>query len=224
MKKNQSLITTAYIIIYVLYFILAVIFINTGTPAFWISYAFTTIAFLLVLGTIFVVKGNKTGDMFYGIPLVLLGNGYLIFQIILSIVLAIISPKARFTFAIEMIPLALFSVAAVSTWLGRNVQENQEETENSKIMYLRKLEGVLHDCQSMTLDGQLRSYLASLEEKVHYSDPISHDSLSGLESRMMELAKQIRSEVSDNLENARQDCHLLETMLADRNQKCKLLK
>lgn len=224
MRKNQSLALIAYTIVYALYFILTIMFITPKTAAFWISYVFTVIAFLLVLGTVFLVKGDKTGDVFYGIPLVLSGNSYLILQLILGAVLTLIRPTAKITFALEIIPLALFGIVAVSTLLGRNITENQEVTENTKIAYLHRLEGVLQHCEAVAQDADLRSQLASLKEKVHYSDPMSNNSLFELENQMLELAKQIRSEAGNDPETAKQHCHLLETMLEDRNQKCKSLK
>lgn len=224
MKKNQQLMLIAYAIVFVMYVLLSALFIKEKGAAFWISYLFAVIGFVAAAGIVYKTAEEEQKDPFFGIPLILVCNIYLIIQLVLGLRLMIVAPSVKTVIIVEVIPLAVFGVLAVGALLGRNVTETLEAQTKQKIRYMQEVENALQGCINDCGDESLRKELMGLKESVHYSDPMSSDALADLEGQMLVMARQIRGQVSGSPEETRQNCRRLRQLLDERNTKCLQLK
>lgn len=224
MRKNQKFTLGIYVIAFVLYYLLSFLMIEAKGAAFWAGCAFTLIAFFGAAGTVCLAAGNQRDGIFFGLSLILVCNTYLVVQMVLSLVLMLVSPGIKVAVILELIPLALFAIAAVSSLLGRNVTESQEQRARTKIGYLQELERELAGCIERCSDESLRRQISELKESVHFSDPMSSEALADLEGQMLVLAGQMRSEIGSNPEQASQSCCQLGMLLRERNRRCIQLK
>ena len=68
-------------------------------------------------------------------------------------------------------------------------------------------------------DTEIRAALQQLAEKIRFSDPMSDDTLSKIESTIADRVAELKNE-SDKMAII----HELDLLLAERNKKCKILK
>ena len=222
MKKGS---VKGYLILGILFVLISVIAFVIPTPkapAFWISYGFTVIAFVL---QIFIwKKGFSEKDTlkskFLGIPIIHIGIVYLILQIVSFAVFTGL-PMLPLWSAIstDVLILAICSVCMISVDVGRNEIDRVEEKVQKKVFYLKNLQADIELLADTETDAQTKGSLEKLAEAIRYSDPMSCDELTYVETKISAKVEDLKT-ATDKVKIV-DDLVLL---LAERNKKCKLLK
>ena len=219
---------TAFIFINVLAFLIP---FSRGI-AFWTAYSFLMISLAVqfVISYISASKAfvPKNGVRYY--PLLRVGTIYLAVQIVASLIFFL--TDAHFTPAISWIPavvclliLGISCAVLYSTYSGIKVVEHVDEKTKVDTAFISELTVDADILRKQTDDTELQKKLQVLYETIRYSDPVSSPALKELEQNILEQMNQLKSSVMLNdSENAGLLIQKINTLMYERNQKCKLFK
>ena len=197
--------------------------------AFGTSYVFMLIAFgatavsALAMGK----SGMLVRDWLFGYPIIKHSSIYLVLELILSTVYAILDEYIPFAlaFTTQLLILAVYLVLAISCFLSKQTIQEIKTNVDDKTRYIKLLradtEMLASKCQNPVLKEECKKFA----EAVRYSDPMSNESL-------FELEKELALAVSDcdhaigqqNDEEALELLKKANLLLQERNKKCKALK
>jgi len=228
MKNNKIMVGIVGGILFLLYNIIVFTFATDRTSVFWSAYLFTLLAFAIqVIVFMMLYKRNTTAhDMFFGIPLTTISILYFIVQIIAGTLFMVFSDiSLRVTNISQIVIFAVYLILAISALIAKNTVENISEKTKERILFIKLLENDIVSMKNRVSDPALHTRLSSLSELIRYSDPMSHPSLSLLEQK---ISNKI-SLLSDKVEVVKADelnemFDEIESLMADRNRKCKILK
>lgn len=222
MKKNS---TKGYLILGILFALVSVIaFVvpTEKTTAFWIAYAFTVAAFAAQIGIWKIALGKEETlkSKFLGFPVVHIGIAYLIVQIVAFAVFMFIPTAPAWIVVIVCVLIAgISAICMIAADTGRGEIERVEAKVQKKVFYIRSLQVDVELLADKETDAEIKAALTQLAEKIRFSDPMSNEQLADLEA-------QIAAKVSD-LKIATNKAEViteLNSLLDERNKKCKLLR
>ena len=222
MKKNCA---KGYIILGILFVLISVTAFavpSAKTAAFWVSYAFTVIAFVVqfIIWKSYLGREESMKSKFLGFPIVHIGIVYLVVQILALIVFLIFPILPVWSAVITCV--AIIGVSAVCM-LASDVSCSEIERISAKTqektLYIKQLQADVELLAGTETDTTTKSALIQLAEKVHYSDPMSDEQLADLENRITAKSTELKSSV-DKVKII----HELNSLLDERNRKIRILK
>ena len=222
MKKNKGLAYAALAIAFVLFNVIAFAVPTAKTATFWITYAFSVVAFALqIVIWKFAFKGTDTlKSKFLGIPLISVGITYLIIQIIAFAVFMVLPLTASWiAIVVCALILGISAICLIGTETGREEINRVEEKVEKKVFYIKALQVDVEMLASTETDADTKAALTKLAEKIRFSDPISNDVLSDLEAEITAKVKELKT-----AENKAEIITVLDSLITERNKKAKLLK
>lgn len=222
MKKNKLMSYLALGIVFALFNVIAFVIPTDKTATFWTAYVFTVVAFLLQLLVWKVAFGKKDTlkSKFLGIPVIYVGATYLIVQLIVFAIFMIF-PMLPVWLAIVIcsIVLAISALCAIAGQAGANEINRVEEKIKAKRAFIQFLQVDIEMLVSAEPDTETKAALVKLAEKVRFSDPMSHEMLGELESRISAKVEQMKTTADKKALIGEVDL-----LLVERNKKCKILK
>ena len=222
MKKNSLMSYIALGIVFALFNVIAFIIPTEKTATFWTAYAFSVVAFAVQIPLWKIALGKKDTlkSKFLGIPVIHVGITYLIIQLIAFAVFMIL-PTLPVWLAVVVctIILAISALCAIAGQAGANEINRVEEKIKVKRAFIQFLQTDIEILAETETDAETKAALKKLAEKVRFSDPMSHEMLGELESRI--TAKVEDMETSSNKISLVRE---VEVLLIERNKKCKILK
>lgn len=222
MKKNS---TKGYVLLGILFALVSIIAFavpTAKTATFWIAYVFTAAAFAAQIG-IWKTALGKEGTLkskFLGFPIVHIGIVYAIIQVI-AFAVFLFAPTLPTWSAIVVCPIiaGLSAVCMISTDAGRNEIERVEAKVQNKVFYVREMQADIELLADNESDAAVKTALTHLAEKIRFSDPMSNEQLADLENKISIKAAELKT-ASSKLEIITE----LNSLLDERNKKCKILK
>lgn len=222
MKKNS---TKGYVILGILFALVSIIAFavpTAKTATFWIAYVFTAAAFAAQIG-IWKTALGKEGTLkskFLGFPIVHIGIVYAIIQVIAFAVFLFATTLPTWS-AIVVCPIiaGLSAVCMISADAGRNEIERVEAKVQNKVFYVREMQADIELLADNESDTAVKTALTHLAEKIRFSDPMSNEQLADLENKISIKAAELKT-ASSKLEIITE----LNSLLDERNKKCKILK
>jgi hypothetical protein len=222
MKKNNSMSYLAFGIVFVLFNVIAFVIPTDKTATFWTAYAFSVVAFAveIPLWKIALGKNDTLKSKFLGIPVIHVGIAYLIIQLI-AFAVFMIFPTLPVWVAIIVcaIILAIFAICAIAGQAGANEINRVEEKIKVKRAFIQFLQTDIEMLAESEIDAETKAALKKLAEKVRFSDPMSHEMLGELESRINAKVEEMKTTADKKALIAE-----VTTLLTERNKKCKILK
>ena len=222
MKKNNLMSYLALGIVFALFNVIAFVIPTDKTATFWTAYAFSVVAFAvqIPLWTIALGKKDTLKSKFLGIPVIHVGITYLIVQLI-AFAVFMIFPILPVWLAIIVcaIILAISVLCAIAGQAGANEINRVEEKIKVKRAFIQFLQTDIEMLVEGETDAETKAVLKKLAEKVRFSDPMSHEMLGELESRISAKVEEMKTVADKKV--------LIEevtTLLTERNKKCKILK
>lgn len=222
MKKNGLKSYLAIGIVFALFNVIAFVVPTDKTATFWVAYTFSVVAFAVQIPLWKIALGKKDTlkSKFLGIPVIHVGITYLIIQLI-AFAIFMIFPTLPVWLAVVVcaIILAIFALCAIAGQAGANEINHVEEKIKVKRAFIQFLQTDIEMLAESETDVETKSELKKLAEKVRFSDPMSHEMLGELESRIsakveeMKMATDKKGLISE-----------VTTLLTERNKKCKILK
>ncbi len=222
MKKNNS---KGYFILGILFILVsAIVFAvpTAKTAAFWISYAFTVVAFAaqLIIWKVALGRSESLKSKFLGFPVAYVGIVYLVVQIIALIVFLFIPTLPIWSAVVACAVIAgVSAVCMIASDIGRSEIERVSAKVQEKTFYIKQLQADVELLASAETDTTAKSALTQLAEKIRYSDPMSDERLADIEDRITEKIAELK--VSTDKTRIINELNLL---LDERNRKCKILK
>ena len=222
MKKNRLMPYLALGIAFALFNVIAFVIPTLKTAAFWTTYTFSVIAFAVQIPLWKLAFGKKDTlkSKFLGIPVIHVGFAYLVIQSI-AFLIFMIFPMLPVWSAIVVcsIILALSLLCAIAAEAGANEINRVEEKIRVKRAFIQFLQADIEMLVDKESDQDTKEALMRLAEKVRFSDPMSHEMLNDLESRISTKVEEMKI-IVDKMA-------LIEdvtSLLSERNKKCKILK
>ena len=222
MKKNS---TKGYVILGVLFALVSIIAFavpTAKTATFWIAYAFTTAAFAVQIGIwrTALGKAETLNSKFLGFPVVHIGIVYAVIQVIAFAVFVFVPTLPAWSAIVACSVIAGASaVCMISADAGRNEIERVEAKVQKKVFYIRELQADVELLADNESDAAVKTALTQLAEKIRFSDPMSNEQLADLENKISAKAAELKT-ASIKLEIITE----LNSLLDERNKKCKILK
>ncbi len=193
---------------------------------FWIGYIFISLAFIIHLFLAWYALKDDINKTFYRFPLISLSLATLIVMLIVgSLCMALPGIPAWIGIVICVLILGisiLFFVNAevVSTLVGR-----QDQSVKEKKIFIQSLTLELDSLMKITQSSEIGKEVKRVYEAVRYSDPMSAESLSGIEAQItLKVNEFINSVKDDDFTLARKLADEAIVLVNDRNNRCKILK
>lgn len=222
MKKNS---TKGYVLLGILFALVSIIAFavpTAKTATFWIAYVFTAAAFAAQIG-IWKTALGKEGTLkskFLGFPIVHIGIVYAIIQVIaFAVFLFALTLPTWSAIVVCTIIAGLSAVCMISADAGRNEIERVEAKVQNKVFYVREMQADIELLADNESDAAVKTALTHIAEKIRFSDPMSNEQLADLENKISIKAAELKT-ASSKLEIITE----LNSLLDERNKKCKILK
>ena len=221
MKKNS---TKGYVILGILFALVSIIAFavpTTKTATFWIAYVFTAAAFaaqIIIWRTALGKEALKS--KFLGFPLVHIGIVYAVIQVIAFAVFMFVPTLPTWSAIVVCSIIAgVSAVCMISADAGRNEIERVEAKVQKKVFYIRELQADIELLADNESDAAVKTALSQLAEKIRFSDPMSNEQLADLENKISTKVAELKT-ASSKLVIITE----LNSLLDERNKKCKILK
>lgn len=222
MKKNS---TKGYVILGILFVLISIIAFavpSVKTATFWIAYVFTAAAFAAQIG-IWKTALGKEGTLkskFLGFPVVHIGIVYAIIQTVAFAVFLFVPTLPVWSAIVVCSVIAgISAVCMISVDAGRNEIERVEAKVQNKVFYIRELQADIELLADNETNADVKTALTQLAEKIRFSDPMSNEQLADLEDKISTKIEELKT-TSSQLEIITE----LNSLLDERNKKCKILK
>ena len=222
MKKNS---TKGYVILGILFALVSIISFavpTAKTATFWIAYVFTAAAFAAQIG-IWKTALGKEGTLkskFLGFPVVHIGIVYAIIQVI-AFAVFLFAPTLPTWSAIVVCSIiaGISAVCMISSDAGCDEIERVEAKVQKKVFYIREQQADIELLADNETKADVKTALTQLAEKIRFSDPMSSEQLADLENKIS--AKVLELKTAPNKVEIITE---LNSLLDERNKKCKILK
>ena len=222
MKKNNLMSYIALGIVFALFNVIAFVIPTEKTATFWTAYAFSVVAFAVQIPLWKIAFGKKDTlkSKFLGIPVIHVGITYLIIQLIAFAVFMIVPTLPVWAAVVVCaVILAISALCVIAGQAGANEINRVEEKIKVKRAFIQFLQTDIEMLAETETDAETKAALKKLAEKVRFSDPMSHEMLGELESRISAKVEEMKTATDKKA--------LIEevaTLLTERNKKCKILK
>ncbi len=222
MKKN---ISKGYFILGILFILVSVIAFAVPaakTAAFWISYGFAVIAFAaqLIIWKAALGRSESLKSKFLGFPVVHIGIVYLIVQVIaLAVFLSIPTLPIWSAVVACAVVAGVSAVCMIASDVGRSEIERVSAKVQEKTFYIKQLQADVELLAGAETDTAAKLALMQLAEKIRYSDPMSDEQVADIEDRITAKIAELKSSTDKT-----GIINELNSLLDERNRKCKLLK
>lgn len=222
MKKNN---VKGYVILSILFVLVSVIAFavpSAKTAAFWISYAFTVIAFAAQIAIWKSTLGcaESLKSKFLGFPVIHIGIVYLVVQVIVFAVFLFIPPLPVWSAVVACTVVAgVSAVCMIASDIGRSEIERASAKVQEMTFFIKQSRTEIELLADAETDITTKSALTQLAEKIRYSDPMSDEQLADIEGRITEKIAELK--VSTDKAKIINE---LNSFLDEQNRKIKILK
>lgn len=194
--------------------------------AFWVGYIFITLAFIGQLAiSFFAFSAKNMQKFFYRIPLIRISWTGLILTLIFGVLCMVIPNLPNWVGIIAC--LAVLGFNAISLAKANIAAEIVSETDDKIKAQTSFIKTLIVDAESLVSRAQSETAKAATKkvyEAVRYSDPMSNDLLSGIESEIAIKFNQFSGAVAANSDDIETIADELIILISDRNKRCKLVK
>ncbi len=233
MRKEFKLFATVWGVLYavIIFGVIVAVQISDGMiaslGAFWAGYAGILVAFLgqFICGCV-AFKEEKAQKFFYNIPLIKISWSAMIFMFFVGFGIMLIPGLSNLVGA--LICLIILAIDTASVMKAKTVATLVAEIDDKikvKTFFIKSLTVDAEELVSRASSEEIKAECTKVYEAIRYSDPMSNDALSSLESeitiKFATLSDAVKADdVTAVVEAAKEVIILVE----NRNKKCKLLK
>ena len=206
--------------------------IDTNMQMLWITYGFTMgVFFIAFVTSVLAFERSDLRSRVFGVPIVLVGFGAIIFQVAFDIIIMVIGMFAKFSetaWIFILIPEALFVVFVIITIIVRQAYRGLIQAIDKKEIACNFVNELLVQIEMVCKTNpipKLDKELNKLYETVRYSDPVSVKEVHDIENEINDAVELLKSEVSTGeLEEAQKAIAKIATLATERNLRLKLVK
>jgi len=223
-KRIKELIV--FIVLFVVYNMMVFVIPFKKTDIFAIVYVFALISIIaFAVSYFFAFDTAKTlKSKFLSFPIFQVGSIYVVTQLSLSTVFMILTSFITIYRWIAIAPCVLILAAAIiktmTIEVARDKMENIAIKQKINTSFIRSLQVGLEALSERVSDEMLKLKLADLSEAVKYSDPVSNNALSEIESKMETIFSQIKAAIYAGQDDVESQIDELNNLLTERNKMC----
>ena len=173
MKKSSTIGTLISVLGFGVYNLCVFLLVTHHTNGFWISYIFTSIAFMAQLVVFLIVDKSNANTQFLRLPLFYIVGGYFALQLVVGIMFMLIPTSATFPLVVQVIILAAFLTVTMTVTIAKEQILKTEENINNASFNLRTLTINAEQLYLAEVNGRKKAELKKLYEAIRYSDPVS---------------------------------------------------
>ena len=223
MKKKNGLIIAIYLIILVIYNVLAFVLCKTLNSVFWCSYGFLAVTYILhvVVQLIFTNEANKN-KQFIKLPMFILSSLFVFVQLIINVVFLDLKDKTdiKTVAVVHGIWLAIYVISLlIFIIIKNNVQKRTDEIKQNTLF----VKGISIDVEMMMRncgDSEIKKTLNKLHDVVLYADPMSNKYVEAEEEEIMDNMVELKNVMSaGDFVTAGMLCYRLMNLFEERNKK-----
>lgn len=222
MKKNSS---KGYVILGILFVLVSVIAFAVPlakTAAFWISYAFTVIAFAaqIIIWKAALGRSKSLKSKFLGLPVLHIGIVYLVVQVIALIVFLSIPTLPVWSAIVAGAVIAGSSaICMIAADVGHSEIEQVSAKARERTFYIKQLQTDIESLANTETNAETKTALKQLAEKIRFSDPMRDEQISNIEDRITAKIAELRF-TADKAEIINE----LKSLLDERNKRARIFK
>jgi O-phosphoseryl-tRNA(Cys) synthetase len=125
----------------------------------------------------------------------------------------------------QILVLAIYSVAAIMALMARNVVQDVSDNVRGSVQSIQTLKADVDIYVPQVTDPELKKALQKLSETIRYSDPMSNAAVADIEGQIMQNMNDLRVRI-ENTQNreAVQICRDIEVLFLQRNSLLKATK
>lgn len=232
MKKRFGIYAISWAVLLALFNVIA--FVSPGwiwfekyDAAFWIGYAFISATFLGQLACAwFALKEERASKLFYKISLVSTSYTGLIVTFVIGGLCMLISPLPYWIGILVCSIVLVANILAVIKAVA--AIDEVQKIDNKVKVQTNFIKALTIDAEALISKAQNESVKAECKkvyEAIRYSDPMSCEALISNENEIAGMfVKLSEAVVTNNVETVDRLASQIIGLIADRNQKCKLLK
>ena len=201
--------------------------VSKFSGSFWIGYIFITVAFVgQLICSYFAFNTKNLKRFFYNISLISISYSGLIAMLIAgSVFMAVPTLEEWIGIIVCVIILALNAIAIIKATAAANIVSNIDEKVATQTLFIKSLTADAQSLMNSAKTDELIAEAKKVYEAIRYSEPMTNDALSGLDSQIKgqfaAFADAVRSKDTDL---AKSNSTSLLELIAKREQSCKLLK
>lgn len=233
MKKKFGLYSIVWLLCLAVFNVIAFVTPNKigelskFSGSFWVGYIFITVAFFGQLICAFMAfKAENLKKFFYRIPLISVSYGGVIAMLIFgSIFMAIPTLPEWIGIIVCVVVLAFNAISVIKATAAANIVNGIDEKVATQTLFIKSLTADAQSLMNSAKTDELLAEAKKVYEAMRYSDPMTNDVLSGLDSQIKgQFAAFADALRSDDIELAKTNSAELIELIAKREQTCKLLK
>lgn len=233
MKSKFKYYAAAWVVLVVLFNVIVFITPNEFKGmskfggSFWAGYIFIMVTFIgQLLVAWLAIRDDDMTKVFYNIPLITISYSTLIVMIVIG-ALSMLIPNLPYWLGVIgcLLVLGFAVIALMGAQSGASIVTDIDEKIKNNTFFIKSLTVDVESLMRKEVNEDIKSEIKKVYEAIRYSDPMSNDALSGLESqitlRMNELIESVeKGDINLVSKNAKE----IIVLVNDRNRKCKLLK
>ena len=193
----------------------------------WITLILFELCFVgHLICTWIALKRNKLSGMFYRLPLIRLSYACVIVTLVLGgLAMAIPNLPSWVPLIVALLVMAIYVFSILKAAAAAEIVESIDEKVQAKTAFIKTLTVDAQTLLSRAKSEPVKTVCKKVFEAVRYSDPMSADALSDVESRIRtEFDCFTDAVISDDAEAATASAEELLTLLKERNSICKMEK
>ena len=197
------------------------------SPSFWIGYIFITLAFVgQLVCSYYAFKETKIEKFFYNLSLFKISYTGLVLTLVFGGLCMIISPLPYYVGVILCtIVLGFNAIAVVMATVAIDAVEKVDQKIKTQTFFIKSLTVDADSLMARAKSESVKAECKKVYEAVRYSDPMSNDALSSVESEItIRFAKLSDAVANDDAEKVAEIAGEVVLLVGERNKKCKLLK
>lgn len=194
--------------------------------AFWVGYIFITLAFIGQLAVSFFAFNTKNMQkFFYKIPLIRISWTGLVLTLVFGVLCMAIPDLPNWVGIIAcFVVLAFNAIALAKANIAADIVNEIDDKVKTQTAFIKTLTVDAESLISRSQNETAKAAAKKVYEAVRYSDPISNDELSGIESKIAIKFNQFAVAITANSDDIATIADELIVLTTDRNKRCKLLK
>lgn len=194
--------------------------------SFWVGYIFIMITFVAQLGVAWYSLKDDITKTFYRMPLLSISYGSLIAMLVVGILCMVIPGFPVWLGIILCLLVLAFSIISMmQAQAAESVIGDIDTKIKNKTFFIKSLTVDIDSLLARATSSEMSEEVKKVYEVVRYSDPMSNDALSGIESAITIKVSELSEYVGKaDIEGVKVLVKEINILLNDRNKKCKLLK
>lgn len=194
--------------------------------SFWVGYIFIMLTFIAQLGIAWYSLKDDITKTFYKMPLLSISYGSIIAMMVVGTICMVVPGFPVWLGIILCLLVLAFSIVSMmQAQVAATVIGEIDTKIKNKTFFIKSLTVDMDSLVARASSTEMSEELKMVYEAVRYSDPMSNDALSGVESTITIKVSELSDCVGKaDMEGVKVLAKEIVILLNDRNKKCKLLK